>query len=368
MVRLVILRLLESWFRRWWLYIIPVILMLAVGVLLVFRAPSTYTASATLFIEDNSLLLSLTNAPNPTERSWWQTPAEVVRNDYRELMQTEAFMRALIQNTNLETRAARSREDFFEALWYFRDSIQLHTPGNKLMIIMAETEDPDLSVQMVNSLINTYISWKLNVQYQESAAAQAFFAGQIPSFEQELQQARDALTVYLATYPEPVRGDRPLDEQIELQRLQAAVNDASRRLDEVRDNEESSRLVLMQAESVLRQTYQVLDAPGAPERQRMGRRAMLMQVVLAGAIGGVLCIVGVIGGAVLDRSLRFAVDVQQLLHLPTLAIVSQKDISSTVNDRERVGEQAEAETGARTSRPQALKTVPPAGSMPDRRG
>lgn len=368
MVRLVILRLLESWFRHWWLYIIPVILMLLVGVVQVLQTPTTYTASLTLFVEDRSLLADLTDAPAASDFSWRRSAARTIQAEYGELMQTEAFMRALIQNTKLEARASRSRDDLADMIYFFRKSVSVRPAGGQLVIISARTEDPQLSLQMVESMINTFVAWKLNVQYQETAAAQAFFAEQIPVLEQEVQQARDALTVFEATYPEPLRGPRSLDEQIELQRLQGATNDALRRLDVARDKEENARLILVQAESVLRQTYQVLDAPELPQPEEIGERAMAMQIGIAGAIGVALSIVGVIGGAVIDRSIRFPIDARHLLHLPTLATVPQTDLAATFEGQKLSAKHTDHESYAPSGLPNTLGTVPPTSTMSDQHG
>ena len=59
--RHVIARLLETFFRRWWLYIIPVVALLGVGVFTAGREADTYRSSAVLTASDQTLLDELQN-------------------------------------------------------------------------------------------------------------------------------------------------------------------------------------------------------------------------------------------------------------------------------------------------------------------
>jgi capsular polysaccharide biosynthesis protein len=319
MIRIVVLRMLESYFRHRWLYLLPLALMILPAIGTIALAPQQYVAQGTMFVENQSLLASLTNAQS--DFSWWTSPSQQVVNDFNELLQTDAFARSAIQRTSLEPRMAQGPAVVQETLVYYRESLMVWVAGNKLVGFRAATEDPQLSQQIVASAMDSYVLWKINAEYQESVGAQNFFANLIRPYEEEVQQARDELTMYLATYPEPIRGDRPVEEQVELERLRSAVDEASRRLDDARAKEENARLALSKAETVARQTYQLIDAPEVPSTPTIVLRQLALRAAVFPVFGLIVTIMGIVGAVLLDRSLSFPVDIQQSLSLPVLAIV-----------------------------------------------
>jgi hypothetical protein len=319
MIRLFVLRLLESYFRHRWLYLLPLGIMFLPAVAALILTPRQYVAQGSMFVESQSLLASLTDAQ--TDFSWWKSPSQEVVDDFNELLQTDAFARSAIQRTSLEPRMAQGPEVVRQTLKLYRDSLSVSVAGNKLVNFRAETEDPQLSQQIVASAMDSYVLWKINAEYQESVGAQNFFANLIRPYEEELLKARDELTMYLASYPEPVRGDRPLEEQVELERLKSAVDEATKRLDDARAKEENARLSLSKAETVARQTYQLIDAPEVPTSPTLVFRQLVTRAGIFVVVGLLLTIAGIVGGGLLDRSLSFPLDIQHNLSLPVLAIV-----------------------------------------------
>ena len=61
MIRLVILRILESYFRHRFLYLIPIVIMAGVGALAFLTADSSYISLGVIYVRKESLLTSLTN-------------------------------------------------------------------------------------------------------------------------------------------------------------------------------------------------------------------------------------------------------------------------------------------------------------------
>lgn len=359
MVRLVILRLLESYFRHPLLFLLPVGLMAVAAALSVLLATPEYGARGTMFVEDKSLLASLTGTAS--DFSWRRTAAQNVVGDFQDLLRTDAFVRSAIQRTSLESRMAEGPEVVEQVFDYFRQSVSVSAIGGKLVQFSAWTDDPVLSQQLVVASMDSYVFWKINADYQESIVAQNFFAGLIPTYEQELQAARDELSIFLATYPEPIRGERPLEEEVELRRLTLAVDDANRHLEEARTNEENARLALAKAEKIAFQTFQVLDAPELPDAKEIPLRNIAIQIVIFLAVGVVLSVICVIGATLLDRTLRFPLDVRQGLSLPVLGIVAAvrpDDVSAALNQQQPAAKPSQAPVIPQTS-PQLLAAQEP---------
>lgn len=319
MLRLILLRLLESYFRHRWLYLVPLVLMLATGVAVAWLVPATYTATATMSIEKESLLAMLTS--NGQSAGAWRNPAEVTTAELRELLATAAFTQSAMEKTawagllNSDQRAIRM------AFAAFRDAIEVTSLGEKLVAISAEDTDPHVAQQMVDAVLATYIQWQVTKNSQESVVAQKFFADLIDRYRQDLRRSRHALQSYLEIHPEPTTGSRPPAEQMEIARLEAEIWRGEERLSEALKNEERARLAQAKAESLSQQTYTVIDAPGVPVDTQSLRRTALVIGAFA-VVGLFLSVTGIVVGALMDRTLRFSVDVRQALHLPVLAMVA----------------------------------------------
>ncbi|MEJ5343435.1 MAG: Wzz/FepE/Etk N-terminal domain-containing protein [Chloroflexus sp.] len=326
MVRLIVLRLLESFFRRPLLSLAPFVLALLIGVGYIFLSPPEYLSSGKIYVEKESLLASLTSSDSDV--SWWVTPAQATSNEIYELLASNTFVRSAIQQTKLEPLMAGGPDVVWETFTFFRDTISVNTLGDKLVEIRATTDDPELSYQMVVATMDTYLKWKMNNDFQESIAAQKFFEELIAPYQADVDAARQALIDFLSANPEPVRGERPPGEQFQLDQLRAALARAEERLSAAQENEESARLALVKNESLIRQTYQIIDQPEIPLRAEFSITGFIKNMVIFVAIGVFLSASLIGGGALLDRSLRFPVDVQNGLGVPLLALVPfSKEVS-----------------------------------------
>ncbi|HNP69454.1 MAG TPA: lipopolysaccharide biosynthesis protein [Kouleothrix sp.] len=319
MIRLIILRVFESYFRHRWLNLLPVLMMIVAAGGYISLSKPEFASRGTLYVQKSSLLSSLTQIQN--DGISWSTPTQIALNELSELLQTDAFIRSAIKKTDLEAKMSGDPSDVTATMDDFRTAIQVQMVGDNLIEISALNRDPVLAQQLAQATIDAYTQWKLNGDQQESAVAQSFFAQVIPPYQQELQKNRDDLKVFLQTHPQPLRGERPPEEQVQLSQLQSAINSASTRLENALEKEESARLAQSQAESNVRQNYLLIDAPIVPLKPERSLRTMALSAAIFVVAGIVLSIVGVIGGALLDRSFRFAIDVRNGLDLPVLALV-----------------------------------------------
>jgi hypothetical protein len=190
------------------------------------------------------------------------------------------------------------------------------------------SKTPKHAQQLAAATIDAYTIWKLNGDQQESAVAQSFFRDVLPGYQDNLQKARDALKTYLEEHPVPLRGERPAQELLEIAQFQSIVDVATRRVENALEKEESARLAQAQAERSVRQDYLLIDAPTLPINPETSLRQRLIGPAIFVVVGFILTIVCIIGGALLDRSFRFPLDVHTSLGLQVLALVP--DISRIV--------------------------------------
>lgn len=327
MVRLVLLRLFESYFRHRWLYLLPIGLMsVAAGVYLA-TMPATYVVNGTLYIQSDNLLSSLTDIRQ--DGFSYVTPAQATMGELYQLLNAKAFLRAIVQKTDMEAKMAQDEETVAKTIEEAKDAIWLQELGNNLVMVTAQHEMPRIAQQLADGAIETYIQWKINLNREESVAAQTFFADLIKTYEAAVEPARLALDNYLKTHPKPLQGDRPDEESTEIKRLQATIDTAQERLQRAENQEESARLALAQAESSVRQSYFVVDAPARPLAPEHSMKDLFLILVLFMAAGFMLSFLGIIGGALLDDSLRFPIDVIHGLNLPVLTMIRQAPIEVT---------------------------------------
>ncbi|MEZ4592536.1 MAG: lipopolysaccharide biosynthesis protein [Chloroflexota bacterium] len=322
MIRLIVLRILESYFRHRWAYLLPIVLMAMLGVVFVLITKPTYTAEGVLYVKTESYLATLTSAGS-SSASWWSTPSQVVEQEITELLKTDAFIRAIIQKTDLEAEMDGGSSAVSEIIESTRENVWPASLGDNQIQVNAVHEDPTIAFQMVNAVIDGYLQWRVNADLAESEVAQAFFADLIDTYSADLNAARTEMRNFLDAHPAPTRGDRPANEVLEMERLQAEIDLAASRYATALDKEEETRLSMAQIESEARQTYFLIDAPMIPERPDTSLRSMVLS-------GGIFVVLGVllsggliVGAALIDRSFRFPVDVIHRLGLPVLTMIPE---------------------------------------------
>lgn len=327
MLRLVLLRLVESYFRHRWLYLLPIAVMTASAIVYVSSMSPTYVVSGTLYVQNGNLLSSLTDI-RPDGYSYI-TPAQATMGELYQLLNAKAFLRAIIQKTDMEVKMGADAESVATTITEARDAIWLQELGSNLVMIAAQHEMPRTAQQLAEATIETYIQWKINLNREESVAAQNFFTDLIKTYQSEVEPARQALDNYLKTHPKPLQGDRLDEEAAEIKRLQNALDSVEERLRRAENQEESARLALIQAESTVRQSYFVVDAPTRPLAPERSKKDMLITLAIFIMAGFGISVVGIVGGALLDDSLRFPIDVVHGLNLPVLTIIADSPISLT---------------------------------------
>jgi capsular polysaccharide biosynthesis protein len=326
MARLIILRLLDSYFRHRWLNLLPIVLMIGLASASFTLAEPEYVSRGRLYVQKAALLPSLTQLPS--DGYTWRTPTQVALSELQELVQTEAFVRSVIQKTDLEANMAGGSDAIKQTMEQFRLELSLQQVGDSVIEIAVTNKIPKLAQQLAAATIDSYTRWKLNGDQQESAVAQSFFRDVLPGYQDNLQKARDALKTYLETHPVPLRGERPAQELLEIAQFQSAVDVATRRVENALEKEESARLAQAQAESSVRQDYLLIDAPTLPVNPETSLRQRLMAPLIFVIVAINHTVVCIIGGALLDRSFRFPLDVQTGLGLQVLVLVP--DVSRIV--------------------------------------
>jgi capsular polysaccharide biosynthesis protein len=319
--QLVVLRLTESYFRHRWLHLLPIIMMTAVAFAYPATVEPTYMTSGTIYIQSETLLSSLTAIQN--ENFGWVSPSEATAAEMYQLINVNAFLEAVAQQTDLGIELTGDPQDDNALIEELRKSVWFSTLGNNLLAINTTYKDPRVAYQLATSVINTYLQWKINLKLEGSKAAQHFFIELIDDYRAELDPARQELTNYLASHPEPLRGERPPEEAAEIARLRAIVDQGLERVRSAESKEENARLAMVQTESDIRQTYFTVDEPILPVEADLPLKEVAIAMIACLVGGFMLTAISVAGGALLDRTFRFPIDIRHGLNLPLLALVPE---------------------------------------------
>lgn len=324
MSRIVILRLIDTYFRHRWLYLIPIVLMIIAAGIYIYDQQSLYMTSGVIFTERTSLLSSLTAVDQ--EGFSWKTPAQDTASEIYDLTRTDAFIRAVIAETDLEAEMSRGGSAAEDLISEVRPTIFAWVVGNNQVQVSVIHHDPRIAYQLAQSTINTFILWNINLDRTDTATAEVFFQDLTRGYEADVLTAQEALRTYLETHPRPEVGDRPDSETFEIENLQANVNFAAARLARASEKAEDARLANVQIESNVRQKYMVVDAPDIVGEPATSKRKMAKAAAMFLAAGTLLSAIAVVGATVFDQTFRLPVEVPQILSLPVLAIVS--DVSA----------------------------------------
>lgn len=319
MLRLVLFRVLESYFRHRFLFLLPILLMIGFAGFKFVSAKSTYISRGAIYVQKQSLLGSLTSVSQ--DGFSWSSASQLTEGEFKELLQTDSFVRAVIQLTDLEQELSKDPQHAEVLYDRVRGEVWIGTLGDSLITVGAVDENPKIAQQLAQATIDNFLEWKINSDREESASAQAFFAQLIQDSTQQLDKGLSELKAYLESHPDPVRGDRSSLEKLEIERLQTIINQTKANLDDAAKKEQDSRLSMAKAESDVRQKYFVLDAPNMPLQSENSKTSALISSLIFVVVGFVLVIVLTIGAALMDRAVRFPVDVRHQLHLPVLATI-----------------------------------------------
>jgi capsular polysaccharide biosynthesis protein len=332
MIRLIILRFLETYFRHRWLYLAPILLMLAVAAVFLSTSKPKFIASGIMMVQRQSLLSQLTSVSG--SEFTWQTPAAVTVGELRELIQTDSFLRAVIQHTDLEDNMDDGQQVIDETINTVRQAVWASSQGDNQVYVAATHGQPQIAYQLANATIETFVKWKINAEITDSEAAHKFFTDLSIRYRDEADQVRQKLYNYLNSHPMPIKGDRPAIEQIEIAQLQADLDSAESRYISALAKDEDAQLAAAQAEENARQSYIVIDAPRLPDKSSLSRKDIALQVSVFILVGVIISGMSIVGGALLDRTFRFPIDVWHAIDLKVLTMVP--DVTSAPLKKKRM--------------------------------
>jgi uncharacterized protein involved in exopolysaccharide biosynthesis len=343
----VVRRLLDTFFRRRWLYILPVVLFTVAGFARGFASGSGYESVGVIDVAKDTLLSDLTSIRG--ENFGFETPATSTAKTINALMGTGNFITSIAKSAGVTGALSRGELTADE----IRTSISITPDGDNLVKVIASTNNPALSARLAQGTMDTFMQYIVSGDVAESRAAQQFFDDQLAAYQKQLEQAQSALRDYAANHPGGPQDLRPLDEQVEIERLKSAVQQAQETYSTAQGKSDEARLATEQSVRDVSQQLRIIDAPEVPGGPQPRLKKAVFTVGLFMFVGLFISFGAVVLASVIDRSLRSADDVEKLIGLSVLAVVpdaapSKRDRRSAKKNKKKTPDAAAPATSAPT--------------------
>ncbi|MDJ0752683.1 MAG: winged helix-turn-helix domain-containing protein [Ardenticatenaceae bacterium] len=314
-------RFVENYFQHPLLYLLPLVLMIAAGVVATTLAKSEYESNGILFVQEDTLISAVSNVQD--DGFGWVTPAQSTSDELNELLQTDSFIRIIIQQTNLEELMDQGETVVNDTFEEARRAFSVYPLGQNQLQISVTYEDREIAYQLANAAVNSYIDWQISADKQDTSAARAFLENLVPQYRAEYDASVSSLETYLLQNPAPVRGDRPAIETLQIERLRSDVAIADSRYQGALENLEQIRLEEVVIEGKTRQTYSIIDAPARPRNPELQDIIIDtgINIGIFVAVGIALTLVGIAGSTLLDRGMNYPIDARYVTSLPVLTTI-----------------------------------------------
>lgn len=319
--RKMLLRFLDNFFAHFWRNILPLYLMVAFGIWYFFSITPTYLSHGVLYIQNDSLLTTLTNARQ--NKYIWVSDGETIVEQFDSLLQTDAFARAILQRTNWE-QELQNGVPLDLLLTAVRGSLWGEIKGEKHVHIVAQSDDPEIAFQLAEAAITLYRQWKVNLALSDIDTSVGFLEEVMADYEGELASAETTLRTYLIDHPDPAFGlRRPGEETTQIALLNDNIDNAERRILETRAKIDLIKIDQNQTSQEVANSYLLVDSPEPALAPEYTMRQRIIVFFIFVGMGILLSIGAGIGTSLMDKTYRFPVDMRLDLDLPVLGRVAK---------------------------------------------
>jgi uncharacterized protein involved in exopolysaccharide biosynthesis len=299
------LRLGENFFRRAWVFLLPILVLGLLGVVRAGRVAAEYEAGATLSVSTNPLVSD--SEVRGITIYQWETPGVGTARIISEQLSTDAFVETVARKAGL----GDALDGKFLTLDDIRLSVIPASAGDTLVSITATWGDAQTAYALVNATINTYVTFVLDTEISDSEAAITFYTKRVEDGQLAVTTAQNALDNYLRANPEP-EGDqeRPIEEQLAIQRLSNALDEAENDVDDAKALIDEAQLAIEKATSEAGRRVSVVDAPRLPTEPKSTLIPSIVTVFTFLILGTVIAAAALVTTTLFDRSVRSVLDIR----------------------------------------------------------
>ena len=300
-------RCLDVFFSRWFLFLLPAVIIAAFGVYTATTAQSKYKSVGVLSVSKLTYLEQLT-AARPSAVSY-DTAATVTARSLNDLLGTDGFTTRVIDAAGMSEDLKSGRLQLVDV----RHVVYARPSGENLMQVVAQGDTPESAYLLAKATIATFVDYVTKSEITASDSAESFYNDLANSYKTAVDQASNALNDYLGQHPKPVgTQERDISESVLIQRLSNDLDNAQGQLKDASTKQETARLASAQTQTDISQRYQLLDAPRPPQAPESGLKAKVITIGMFAVIGGILTLGAVALLTVFDRSVHTAEDLEEV--------------------------------------------------------
>jgi uncharacterized protein involved in exopolysaccharide biosynthesis len=172
--------------------------------------------------------------------------------------------------------------------------------------------------------MTSYVDWVVESEVTESTGSAQFLDERVEQTQADVNKSWKDVQSYILDHPLAENEKGPLEERLQLERLQAVLSRAEDRHDQALNARDAAQLATAQARVVVQQRLQTVDEPEIPTVPQPRLRKAALTLFLFGAVGALLSLALVVITATLDRTIRVPNDVTAKFGLDVLAVVPDK--------------------------------------------
>ena len=299
----------ETFFRNWIIAVIPVLLLSLFGIYQVHKAPKTFPVFANVWVNQNSLKgLSYTDP--------YAAPAQNMATSIGQLLGSPAFDVALARRSPLYWRSMAGPGCRARVANDIQANLHLTTSGPNVLTVSYTTVYGAAGAQVVQALLDAAPVIIDQLDRAQAAKGVSYYSSQVKSARARFVAATVALGAYMKAsgiVPQDIAAQSLFDAKFAT--LYQAVQSAQA---DVQNTQQ--QLSQLQSRGTARTTMRVIDSPTIGVSSSGKKKALQSLAIffIAGLLLG--------GGFIvvrtrLDRTIRFADEVPDLLGLPVVAVI-----------------------------------------------
>ena len=323
-------RLVDAFFRRWALYLAPVVLFALIGAYVASTTPPDYESRGALNASANPLV------EQPEIRGGdfgqYESPAAGTARLIDEQLRTDAFVDDVLARIGLDEAVATGSLDRDD----FRQQVGASANGENILAVTARWGDPETAFAIVDATITGYLDYVTDVVATDSEEAARFWQERLDAASTRVDDAQAAFDDYSSSLPAvPAGQDQPSDEVFELTRLSAAIDKAQGDVDDAQDRLDEAELTAQQARNAAEQQLRVVDPPEVPLEPEGDLVRRLVSFLAFTAIGLIIAFAALLFSTVTDRTVRTSGQLAAAARTDVTAVVPQVKSLSTAGRAKR---------------------------------
>jgi hypothetical protein len=309
-------RLIDGFFRRWFLYLAPVVLLTAVGVDSARGITGEYQSSARLSATTNPYLALPT--VRGTDIPFWEPPAAGTARLINEQLQTDAFIDEVAARAGLTEAVSAG----LLPRNVIRSRVLASPAGQNNLSVSATWVDPETAFALAEGVTTGYGEYLNGLAVADSLEAVRFWTERRAAAEDAAALAEQALDTYISALPPVGEGQTRSEEQVlELQRLNAELDRALATVREGQSAIDEAQFNANQAALSSARGFFVIDPPRVPLYPEPVRRDQMLAIVGFGVLGVIVALAALVLTTVTDRSVRTRSQLRLASGLPVVATV-----------------------------------------------